>query len=181
MENDAEHSYALAMVGWYLAPYFPELSTDQVIKIGLAHDLVELHAGDVYAYDTTGALDGKEVREKEAFHKLQTEWADFPEMLAAIEAYKSRVTPEAKFVYALDKILPALLDYINEGRGWREFGITAAMFRREKDKKVPVSPEINDYMEQLHALLAPQLHLFAPEAANGIDSTDTDRQRTTSK
>jgi putative hydrolase of HD superfamily len=48
-ENDAEHSYALAMTAWFLAPHFPHLDRDEVIRMALAHDLVELYAGDTFA------------------------------------------------------------------------------------------------------------------------------------
>jgi putative hydrolase of HD superfamily len=162
-ENDVEHSYGLAMVGWYLASFFPELDTDRIIRLGLAHDLVEIHAGDTYSYSDSATLGRKERLEKLAFQRLQEQWQDFPEMLDAIHEYKTKQTAEAKFVYALDKLLPAMIDYMNEGRGWRHLGITAKMFRVEKDRKVPISPEVNEYMDQLHALLADQLHLFAPE------------------
>ena len=169
-ENDAEHSYGLAMLGWYLAQYFPELYRDRIIRIALAHDIVEIHAGDTYSYSNQEVLDDKEAREKLATEKLAAEWQDFPEMLEAIHDYKDKGSREAKFVYALDKLHPALIDYINEGKGWRELGITAAMFRTEKDKKVPISPEVNDYMDQLHELLAPQLHLFASESIDDSQS-----------
>ncbi|HSX05239.1 MAG TPA: HD domain-containing protein [Candidatus Saccharimonadales bacterium] len=161
-ENDVEHSYDIAMLGWYLAPYFPELDVNKVIRFSLAHDIVEVHAGDTYSY---GDIGDKVEREELAFKQLAKEWQDFPDLLAAIHEYESRETPEAKFVYALDKLAPALIDYINEGRGWRHLKITAKMFRAEKDRKVPISPEINEYMDQLHDVLAMQLHLFAPEEA----------------
>lgn len=165
LENDSEHSYGLAMIGWYLAQYFPELDRDRIIRIALAHDIIEIHAGDTYSYSEQHILDDKETREKLALEQLEADWRDFPEMLEAIHDYKAKDSPEAKFVYALDKLHPALIDYTNEGRGWRELGITAQMFRKEKDKKVPISPQINEYMDQLHELLSKQLHLFAPEDA----------------
>jgi putative hydrolase of HD superfamily len=160
-ENDVEHSYSLAMAAWFLSQSFPELESDKVIRLSLVHDLIEVHAGDTYAYSDDVTLSTKEAREKEAFHKLSQEWQDFPEMLTAIEEYEARQTAEAKFVYALDKIQPAMLDYLNQGVGWRKLGITHAMFRTEKDRKVPVSPQANEYMDQLHEALEPFKHLFA--------------------
>ena len=162
-ENDAEHSYGTAMVGWYLAQYFPELDRDKIIRLGLAHDLVEIHAGDTFSYGEQAHLDSKAKRERAAFERLKDEWPDFPEIFEAIQEYEALQSTEAKFVYALDKLLPAMIDYTNDGRDWQYYGITHKMFKAEKDRKVPISPEINNYMDQLHAVLAPQLHLFASD------------------
>src|ERR1044072_2015223 len=63
LENDTEHSYNLAILGWFLAGSFPELNRDRIIRLGLAHDLIELHAGDTYAYSDDAALSTKAVRE----------------------------------------------------------------------------------------------------------------------
>lgn len=165
-ENDIEHSYNLALLGWFLGQYFPELDSNTIVRLALAHDLVEIHAGDTYSYAEEHHLNGKKDREALALQQLHDEWQDFPELFDAIEEYEACLTPEAKFVYALDKLQPALMDYLNEGRGWRELGITAQMFRKEKDKKVPVSPEINHYMDQLHVVLSTQQHLFASGPEN---------------
>lgn len=163
MENDVEHSYDLTMLAWFIAQYFPHLDTDKIIRYCLAHDLVEIHAGDTFSYGDEALLASKAVREKVAIEKLRAEWSDFPEAFAAIDGYEALKTPEAKFVYALDKVAPAMIDYLNEGRGWRKLKITASKFRTEKNSKVPISPEINEFMDQFHAVLADQLHLFSPE------------------
>lgn len=115
-ENDAEHSYSLAMNAWFLAGHFPKLNRDICVRIALAHELVEIYAGDTYAYSDQATIDQKKVREEAAVEKLWADWPDFPELIEAIEDYEERNTEEAKFVYALDKLLPALLNYLNEGR-----------------------------------------------------------------
>src|SRR5258706_13535537 len=86
-ETDTEHSYSLAMAGWFLAQYFPDLDTNAVIRLAMVHDLVEIHAGDTFAYADKSAIDGKAEREAAATRKLATDWADFPEMHDAIAEY----------------------------------------------------------------------------------------------
>lgn len=153
LENDTEHSYNLAMMAWFLAPYFPELNRDKLIRFALIHDLVEVHAGDTYAYGTPEELASKHNREAAAAQKLKKEWADFPDLHDHIETYENRSTPETKFIYALDKIMPMLVIYINEGYTWKKQGITVAMLNKLKEGKISLSPEILPYYESLHKLL----------------------------
>jgi 5'-deoxynucleotidase YfbR-like HD superfamily hydrolase len=160
-ENDAEHSFALAMTAWYLAPHFPKLDRDLLIRYALAHDLVEVHAGDTYAYSDEATLAEKRKREAKAVAQLDRDWPDWPDMVKTIHTYEKRADEESKFIYALDKVIPALVDYLNEGRGWRNRGITFAMFVEEKNKKVPLSPSINEYCQQLITILDTKQHLFA--------------------
>lgn len=161
-ESDTEHSYSLAMAGWFLAQYFPDLDTNKVLKLALAHDLVELHAGDTFAYATGKIQASKAAREKAALEKLTSDWPDFPEMLANIVEYEKRDSAEAKFVYALDKIMPALLNYLNQGDIWRMYNITFEQYVAEKEAKVPVSPEIYVYYKELTIILQAHPEYFSP-------------------
>ena len=133
------------MTGWFLAQYFPELNIHTVIQLGLVHDLLELYAGDTHVYGETSALDTKAAREAAAIDRLIREWPDFPDMLDAIHAYEARTSNEAKFVYALDKLMPMFLNYLNHGQTWQEEGITLARVKAEKEAKIPISPEIYAY------------------------------------
>ncbi len=159
-ENDAEHSYSLAMTAWFLSGYFPDLDRDKIIRYALAHDLVEIYAGDTYSYSDQNILNQKKAREEAALKHLQAEWPDFPDMLEMLNSYEERSTEEAKFVYALDKLLPSLLDYMNEGRGWHFHNITFADYCAEKNKKIPICPEINEYSVTLIKILETKQHLF---------------------
>lgn len=152
-ENDTEHSYNLAMTAWYLAQQFPELDKDLIIRYALVHDLVEAHAGDTYAFGSEDDLASKHQREEEALAKLKKDWPDFADMNEAIQAYEDRADAESRFVYALDKILPAMVTYINEGYSWEYHSVTADMIHESKKDKVGVSPEIAPYYEELHELL----------------------------
>lgn len=161
-ENDTEHSYNLAMTAWYLSQWFPELNKNLVIQYALAHDLVEIHAGDTNAFGSSEELASKEQREAEAFKQLQAEWPDFSDMSQTIHAYEQRQDAESKFIYALDKIMPMMLIYIHEGYTWQTEGITVDMLYKVKIEKVKLSPEILPYFEQLHKLLLARPDLIKP-------------------
>ncbi len=152
-ENDAEHSYNLAMTGWYLTQWFPELDRDLVICYALVHDLIEVYAGDTYIYGEKEKIDSKEQREAEAAHRLKQEWGDFDAMNATIEKYEHKADRESQFVYALDKIMPIMLVYINDGYSWEAAKVTVDMLYQAKKDKVALSPEIVPYFEELHELL----------------------------
>ena len=148
------------MTAWFLAEYFPELDDTLLVKIALVHDLVEIHAGDTYVYADQALLDTKPAREKEALEKLKHDWEDFPEMISHIEDYELRSSPEAKFIYALDKLMPVMLIYINDGLTWKEEGITVKMLHDVKKAKVALSPEIQPYYDQLRDILLDSPHLI---------------------
>lgn len=161
-ETDTEHSYNLAMTAWYLAPYFPELNKDSVIRLALAHDLVEIHAGDTYIYASETELASKPARERAAAEQLRTDWPDFAEMHETITEYEERQTPEARFIYALDKIMPVMLIYIHDGYTWKKHDISVAMLHEAKRDKVAISPEIQLYYDALRELLLASPHLIKP-------------------
>ena len=114
-ESDTEHSYNLAMTAWFLAPHFPALNRDLLIRYALIHDLVEVQAGDTYVYAEQAHLDSKVEREKAALEQLRTEWPDFAELITDLSDYEARQDEEAKFIYALDKIMPIMQIFINNG------------------------------------------------------------------
>jgi len=153
-ENDAEHSYSLAMAAWYLSAYFPELDSNQIIKYALAHDLVEVHAGDTYAFADDTALNAKADKERRAAERLKNEWSDFVEIHEMIAAYEDRASPEAKFVYALDKIMPMLLNLLNDGYTWHKEHLTYQRLYDNKIAKIAVSPELEPYGKALFELMA---------------------------
>jgi len=159
-ENDTEHSYNLAMTAWLLAPHFPKLNQDLLIKFALAHDLVEIHAGDTYIYGSEKELASKASREAAALVTLQKDWPELHEVTELIKEYETRQKPEAKFIYALDKIMPILMIYIHEGYTWKQKNITAKMLYDAKIEKVSLSPEIQPYFDELHKVLLASPHLI---------------------
>jgi len=159
-ENDTEHSYNLALTAWFLASYFPKLDRDKLIRFALIHDLVEIHAGDTYIYADQATLDTKVEREAAALKKLEHDWPDFPDLTAQIHDYEQRQSDEAKFIYALDKIMPIMLIFLGQGHTWQKEGITPEQLHNAKRHKVALSKEINPYYEQLYELLLQHPHFF---------------------
>jgi len=158
-ENDAEHSYSLAMTAWFLAQHFPELDRDKVIRIALAHDLVEVHSGDTSVFDHE-MVATKEKREARGTTQLAKDWPDFPQMHEAITDYKKRSSEEARFVYALDKIMPIILNIVSEGLSWRRHGVTLSELHAAKKDKVTHHPVVADYYQQIYSLLSDSPHYF---------------------
>ncbi len=159
-ENDTEHSYNLALTAWFLAPHFPELDRDLLLRLALVHDLVEVHAGDTYIYGSQKDLASKAKREAEALKKLEVDWPDFSEMTTLIKDYEEKNTPEAKFIYALDKIMPIMLIYVHKGYTWKQEKITVKMLDAAKREKVALSPEIKPYFDELYNLLLDSPHFI---------------------
>jgi putative hydrolases of HD superfamily len=128
-ENDAEHSWHLSLMAIVLTEHarVPDLDLLQVLKMVLIHDIVEIDAGDTFAYDTVGNED-KEEREKAAadrlFNLLPEEQA--LEVRALWDEFEERVTPEAQYAAALDRLQPLLLNFHTEGAAWRRHGVKKA-------------------------------------------------------
>lgn len=160
-ENDAEHSYFLAMASWFLSPHFPKLKTEKMFRLALAHDLIEVHSGDTFAFGKQEHIDSKVDREQAALIQLRKDWADFPEMLDAIDDYAKKSSDEAKFVYALDKLLPPMVNFLGDGRVWRENNVTIEMFKAEKERKIPQDSPLYPYYQQILAFFLTKPELFA--------------------
>jgi putative hydrolase of HD superfamily len=160
-ENDMEHSYQLALVAWYLAQRdHPELDISRIIALALVHDLVEAYAGDISAYAPPEVLAGKAQSEAQAITQLAQDWPDFPALHELISEYENHTSPEAEFVYSLDKIVPILNNYTDNGRGWRQKHIGLAQVRAAKDHKADRSPAAAPYYRELIAELEKSPHLF---------------------
>ncbi len=130
-ENDAEHSFHLALMAAILAEH-ARVSVDVtvVMKMVLVHDIVEIDAGDTYAYDTAGN-ETKRAREVKAADRL---FALLPEDQAEEfrglwEEFEARETPEAKFANAIDRLQPMMLNYEKGGISWKRRSITAEQAR----------------------------------------------------
>ncbi len=154
-ENDAEHSYQLAMLAWYLIQKQGlQLDMEKVFAFALVHDLVEVYAGDTHAHGDQARIDSKEAREREAAEKIAEQFPDFPEMSQTIAEYEANTTPEAQFVYVLDKIIPMLNIMLDGGRLWREQNITIPKIEIMKRAKVSISPELAPLFDEIMDFLA---------------------------
>ena len=128
-ENDAEHSWHLSLMAIVLTEHarVPDLDLLQVLKMVLIHDVVEIDAGDTFAYDTVGNED-KEEREKAAADRLCNLLPEEQalELRALWDEFEERVTPEAQYAAALDRLQPLLLNFHTEGAAWRRHGVKKA-------------------------------------------------------
>lgn len=147
-ENDVEHSYQLAMFAWYLvtSDKLP-LDVNKVIKYAMVHDLAETYAGDVHIFSDQTLKDTKEKREKDALEKINHEFPEFEDLHEIISEYESRESEEAKFVYALDKIIGDMNVYLDGNKHNVEKGVTLKMIRDLKDKKIAVSKYVDKYWQ----------------------------------
>ncbi|WP_026402785.1 HD domain-containing protein [Actinomadura rifamycini] len=133
-ENDAEHSWHLALMVAVLAEHADEpVDVGRTLKLVLLHDLVEIYAGDTFLYDAEGAAT-QERREREAADRLFALLPDDQavEFRALWDEFEERRTPEARFAKAMDRLQPLLLNYNNRGGTWRTPGVTDADVRRRK-------------------------------------------------
>jgi putative hydrolase of HD superfamily len=147
-ENDNDHSFGLALTCWYLQPKIaPTLNLLEIFKYALTHDLVELHAGDTFAFDKAG-MEGKMDREKAAVNQLRQEWPDFAELPQYTEGYMNRESEEAKFVKAVDKLLPPIMIELSGRSEWKRLGITL-----DAEKENKKSLYVSEYSKPYYNLL----------------------------
>ena len=126
-ENTAEHSWHLGIAAMVFSGFATEpVDVGRAVCMALVHDIVEIDAGDTFAYDTSELADTKRAREEAAadrlFGLLPAELGEqFREMW---EEYERGDTPEARYVMAVDRMAPMLLNMAEGGSAWREYGIT---------------------------------------------------------
>ncbi len=126
-ENDAEHSWHLCLVVIVLAEHAnqPDLDVLRVLKMLIIHDIVEIDAGDTFAYDTARMADQHEreaIAADRLFGLLPEDQAR--EFRALWDEFEARATPEAKFAAGCDRFQPMLLNLHTEGASWRAHGVT---------------------------------------------------------
>lgn len=162
-ENDVEHSFGLALTCWYLQPKIAaDLDLAKILQYALAHDIVELHAGDTFIFDEKN-WETKEERERAALARIEKDWSDFPDLADHARGYMNKADEEAKFVKAVDKLLPVIMVELGEKDAfWHRHKITLAM---ERDNKVTihVSDRMSPYYERLIEWLDERGHMFQPE------------------
>jgi putative hydrolase of HD superfamily len=130
-ENDAEHSWHLALMAAVLAEYADEpVDVGRVIQLVVVHDLVEIYAGDTFLHDDAMAA-SQVARETAAAGRLfgllppdQATW-----MRGLWEEFEARQTPESRFAKAMDRLEPILLNWMARGGTWQAPGVTAAGVR----------------------------------------------------
>ena len=138
-ENDAEHAWHMAIMAYLFKEYAnEEVDIARVMIMCLIHDIVEIDAGDTYAYDEEGLKTQKERedRAKERIFSILPE--DQKEELTAIfDEFEANETMEAKYAHAMDNLQPLMLNDCNDGRDWQEHQVTSdKIYNRQKKTKL---------------------------------------------
>ena len=151
-ESDAEHIWHLVMMVYLLAELRISLDKWKAVEIALVHDLVEVYAGDVNLWDdkkkTPEAKREAEVKSaKKLFDLLPDDMGD--RFYSLWEEYEARITPEAKFVYALDKLQPFVQRVIARDNGWKEKRVDRKKLEDIKPQLVKDDPEMSKLWDEL--------------------------------
>ena len=126
-ENDAEHAWHMAIMAYLLREYSnEEVDISKVMLMCLIHDIVEIDAGDTYAYDEKGLQTQKEREDaaKERIFSLLPEDQKW-ELTALFDEFEEYQTAESRFAHAMDNLQPLLLNNSNGGKDWKEHGVSA--------------------------------------------------------
>ncbi|MFZ3554596.1 HD domain-containing protein [Streptomyces sp. BH055] len=133
-ENDAEHSWHLAMMVLVLAEHSDRpIDVGHTVQLVLLHDLVEIYAGDTPLYDSAAGRDQEEREGAAADELFGLLPADQGRRMRALwDEFEERRTPEAAFAKAMDRLQPLLLNWMARGGTWRTPGVTADDVRARK-------------------------------------------------
>lgn len=154
-ENDAEHAWHMAIMAYLLREYAnEEVDIARVMLMCLIHDIVEIEAGDTYAYDTEGKKSQK-AREDAAKEKLYSLLPEDQkqELTALFDEFEEYQTAEAKFAHAMDNLQPLLLNHSNNGGDWKEHQVSAQqVYGRQTKTKLGSEKlfEVTDKIIQEH-------------------------------
>ncbi|MGR5540273.1 HD domain-containing protein [Vibrio campbellii] len=126
LENSGEHSWHVALMAVLMQEHAnAPVDIARVMKMLLIHDVVEIDAGDTFVYDTAASQEQEEKERQAAqrlFGMLPSEQGD--ELLALWNEFEAAQTDDAKYAKALDRLIPMLLNYHNDGQSWIENGVT---------------------------------------------------------
>ena len=135
-ENDAEHAWHMAIMAYLLRKYAnEEVDIAKVMLMCLIHDIVEIEAGDTYAYDAEN-LKTQKAREDAAKEKIYAMLPDDQkqELIALFDEFEEYETAESKFAHAMDNMQPLLLNNSNGGGDWKEHEVTAQQVYGRQNK-----------------------------------------------
>jgi len=150
-ENDAEHSWHLAMMAIVLAGHANEpIDVLKVVKMVLIHDIVEIDAGDTFIYDTQKNhqnTENERIAAQRIFGLLPDEQAQ--ELIVIWEEFEAGETKEAKFARSMDRLEPLLQNTSNDGGTWNEFGVNYEKVYEKKKVIKEGSDSLWDFAENL--------------------------------
>lgn len=150
-ENDAEHAWHMAMMIYLLKEYSnEEFDVTRAMMMALIHDVVEIDAGDTYAYDANALKTQKEreaLAAERIFGMLPIDQKN--EMTALFEEFEEGKTPEARFVKVMDNLQPLLLNHSNGGADWLRHHVTKSKVVTRQKSSALGSEEIWKYTKEL--------------------------------
>lgn len=150
-ENDTEHSWHIALMCILLSEYSNQkIDVLKTISMLLIHDIVEIDAGDTYAYDEKGNSTKREREVKAAeriFNILPEDQALYMRQLW--EEFEKSETPEAKFALTLDKVQPIMLNNAVNGRAWREHGVKKEQIVKRNSNTADGSADIWEFFKNI--------------------------------
>ena len=150
-ENDAEHAWHMAMMIYLLKEYANEpIDLAKTMMMALIHDIVEIDAGDTYAYDET-AMASQAERERMAADRIFGMLPDDQreELRALFEEFEAGETAEAKFARTMDNLQPLMLNNSNNGGDWREHQVTKTQIMKRHGRNQIGSAFIGEYTREL--------------------------------
>lgn len=150
-ENDAEHAWHMAIMAYLLREYAnEEVDITKVMLMCLIHDIVEIDAGDTYAYDSEGLATQKE-REDQAKERIFSLLPEDQknELISLFDEFEKYETPEAKFAHSMDNFQPLILNNSNEGGDWKEHGVTSKQVYGRQSKTRLGSEKIYEITDQI--------------------------------
>lgn len=168
LENDAEHAWHAALMCILLSEHAnAPIDVLHTVTMLLIHDIVEIDAGDTYAYDATGQANRREREEKAAerlFHLLPDDQAQ--QLLGLWEEFEAGETPEARFARTMDNIQPAMLNHATGGKVWEEHDVQLSQIEQRNQITPLGSQTLWDYVFR---------HCIAPHFCEASEQTQSDR------
>ena len=150
-ENDAEHAWHMALMIYLLREYAnEEIDWAKAMMMALIHDVVEIDAGDTYAYDAEGLATQAEREEKAAqriFGVLPEDQKN--EFYALYREFEDYETPESRFAHVMDNFQPLMLNNSNDGGDWKEHSVAKSQIYKRNAKTGTGSETIWEYMKGL--------------------------------
>lgn len=147
-ENDAEHSWHMAVCAMVFAEYLnePVNNMGRLLQMVMLHDVIEIYAGDTFAYGNTVSSQHEReiVAADKLFNILPEDQAE--EFRSLWDEFEASVTPEAKCARLADTFMPVYHNYLTEGAKWREFGVT-------KDKVLARCKQIQKGSDELYCFI----------------------------
>lgn len=152
-ENDAEHSFQLAIVSWSTnKQYKLDLNDEKILKYALVHDLVEVFAGDTDAYAEKKLINSKQKREQLALMKMKKKYNHLTEITDTIEQYELKQDPESQLVYILDKFIPDFHIFLSDDNYYHERKVDVEEWKQwlnSKLEKISLHPSLEPIVEDI--------------------------------